>query len=67
MIPLSENVLPRALHSNPILKPTVRKVLVKVKQFIIVVAVIFSTTALIISTETIIVTTTGAVDVCFPQ
>jgi len=58
MIPLPENVQSRALHWTPILKPTVRKLLVKVTHFIIVVAVIFSTTVVIISDVTIIAAAT---------
>ena len=63
MILLPENVQPRALHWTPILKPTVRKLLVKVTQFIIVVGFIFSTAAVIISAVTIIVDDTVIVSV----
>ena len=57
MIPLPENVHPRALHWTPILEPTVRKIIVKVTQ-LIVIAVIFSIAAVIISAVTIIVADT---------
>ena len=57
MIPLPENVHPRALHSTPILEPTVQKLIVKVTQFIVI-AVIFSIADVIISAITIIIADT---------